>query len=873
MTSLPRIATSSVAALAAFGLLQTLAQAQQARTYTTDADFDEGVKLNVNHTVVHDQLQLNTIGQPGPLPVINIAVSGRGTMVRIDTVTGQILGEFSTSPDGMARNPSRTAVDTLGNVWVGNRDEESPIPGGSSAGFGSVVKIGVCLGGTRVNQDGTPNPRGAYLKGPFIYNTCVDRNHDGLIHTSHGLGDILPWPNITDGAGGADGLVQDADDEAILVFQRTHGTQVRFVAVDPSNNVWIGGYPAQPDFFDKLDGNTGAILSTFSTPSCGGGHGGVVDGQGVLWSTSENEGKVLRYVIASGTSQCINVPANHGLGIDPAGNIWVNQFDLDTVTKISPAGTVLGTFPTFGAIGDRATCVTPIDSDVWTDSSAGRDVTRLRNDGTFIKVIDLGPDGLSPRGLAVDQNGKVWVACNVSNTVKRIDPNAGSDGKGEVDLTVSLGIGARPYDYSDMTGITPLVNFPQSSGMWEVTYDSGVANTQFGRISWNASVPANTDFTVEFRASNDPLAFPTLPFTTAQNGVVFTGVSGRYVNVRASFHRPSTVTATPVLFDLTIEPAGGTPPMDDCVGGIRNPASLLVFPEFDSRVGDLTLLSVTNTATGGPNVNVEFVYIGRNGLQGQLLDCLESNRTQTLTPLDTFSAVARAHNPNQAQGYVYVFAKDPVTGAAIVYNHLVGNELLINGIETLSYSMNPYAFLGIGTEGTQTDHDGDGVRDLNDLEYSCSPDVIAIPRFFGQDSMFVSQLIMINLTGGRSFQANVDFLVYNDNEEVFSAQNSFQCWTKQRLHEISGVFDQSYLVQTNQDPTEILGASGRETGWMRINGNVAFSPATSIDDPVILAVLIERAPSGFSVCDLPFEIGTQLNGDLLLSGILGDSTP
>ena len=107
-----------------------------------------------------------------------------------------------------------------------------------------------------------------YLKPPFLYTTCVDRNHDGLIHTSRGAGDVRPWPNITDGNGGTDGIVQDAEDEAILVFQRVHGQQVRHVSVDADNNVWVGGYPFFPDFFDKLDGNTGAILFTFASPGC-----------------------------------------------------------------------------------------------------------------------------------------------------------------------------------------------------------------------------------------------------------------------------------------------------------------------------------------------------------------------------------------------------------------------------------------------------------------------------------------------------------------------------------------------------------------------------------------------------------------------------
>jgi streptogramin lyase len=846
--------------------LASVCRAQQPRTYTLDADFDEGVLLNVNHDVVHDQLQLNVAGQPGPFPFINVAASGSGTLIRINTETGAILGEFATSPDGFGRNPSRTAVDSQGNVWVGNRDE-------SSGGQGSVVKIGLCIGGVRVDANGTPNPNGLYLKGPFRYNTCVDRNNDGLIRTSRGLGDVLAWPNVTDGAGGADGVVQDAVDEAILVYQRTSGVAVRHVSVDASDDVYVGGYPFVPTSFNKLNGRTGAVLSTFAAPGCGG-HGGVIDGaRNLLWSTAEADNTVLRYDLTSGTSMCIPVPGNHGLALDRMGNVWVNQFLQNSITKILPDGTIAPGFPktSGGPAGDRAVCVTPIDGHVWSDNSFGQSVSRLDSNGTLLKVIDLGADGVDPRGLAVDSKGKVWATCTQSNTAKRIDPNGGGDGLGAVDLTVPLGRSALPYDFSDMTGIAPFVNL-NAGGFWQVTYDSTVANTQYGKISWNATVPQTTGLVVEFRASDNVSTIGSLPFTAAQNGVAFSGVFGRYVDIRVSMTRLPTSTATPILFDLTIEPLGGGGPGDECPTAVNTPGSLLVFPEFDNRFGDTTLLTVTNTAENLGDVNVEFVYIGRVGGSAQFLNCLEFNRTHTLTPKDTLSVLTSAHNPNLEQGYVYVFAKSKSTGAAIVHNHLIGNTLIIDGINSLSHAFDPYVFLGIGADGTTTDDDNDGRRDLNGVEYSCVGDELLIPRFLGQGGRISSSLILINLTGSPSFTATVDLLVYNDNEEVFSGQTSFQCWRRFNLPEISGVFNQVYLASTNHDPAEILGAPGYESGWFRLDGNNASSTAAYLPDPALLALYVERISNNLA-SDLPFETGSQENGDLLLLGPFGDSTP
>lgn len=873
------------------------AWSQTSRTYTTTADFQEGAATNVNATDVPDQLQLDVAGAPSPFPVVNIAASGRGTLVRIEGVTGQILGEYATSPDGLGRNPSRTATDSFGNVWVGNRNAQEPVGGVPK---GSVVKIGLCVGGTRVDADGTPNPAGLYLRGPFSYNTCVDRNGDGLIRTSRGLGDILPWPNVTDGAGGADGIVQDAVDEAIIVYQRTSGINTHHVSLDSNGDVWVGGFPFVSDDFDKLDGQTGAILTTIQNPLCGA-YGGVVDPNGVLWSTSSEGGTdLLRYVIGTQTRTCIdltqfgvnNTGENHGLGIGPDGSIWVTQFDLNQVLKFDPSGALVPGFPKpVAGDGRNRSVAVSSDGHAWVDGSLGRTVTRLDANGNLVKVIDLGADGQSPRGIAVDSNGKIWVACTLSHTAKRIDPNGGGDGLGAVDLTVPLGRGAAPFNFSEMTG-TNSVGVPQDDGRWEVLYDSLVANNEYGRISWNAAVPAGTTFAVQFRASDDPVAIQHLPYQPAQNGTAFSGVFGRYVNVLATFTRPPSSTITPVLFDLTIEGLAGPGPGPECPVGIRKPASLLVYPDFDSRPLSTTLISVTNTngdftpegniAAG--TVDIEYVYIGKRDGSGQPIPCLETNFTRRLTPNDTVSVVAKAQNPNHQQGFLYVFAKDPATGQAIVFNHLVGSALILNDFDGADYSYEPYAYLGIGAEGSPTDDDGDGVRDLNNLEYSCTPDVLLFPRFLGQTgspdpgfgvppAAFTSDLVLVNLTGGKDFDVVVDYLLYNDNEEVFSAQSSFVCWDKRTLLDVNSAFSNVFLSSTNHDQNEVLGAPGLETGWFRLDGRIASSSAAVVQDPSILALLVERMPLGRAACDLPFESGAQTNGDLLLVGVLGDQTP
>jgi hypothetical protein len=238
-------------------------------TYTLDADFAQGTLLNVNYDAPNsDQLQLNETTTP--FPFVNVAASGRGTVVRIHTETGEIVGEYLTAPDGRGRNPSRTTVDQLGNVWVGNRSEGQESPPGSGIPRGSVARIGLVLGGTRTDADGNPDPAGEYLSPPFDYNTCLDRDGDGLIRTSRGLGDIRPWSN----AGSADdhGGVSTAEDECIINYTRAGGGATRSVSVDAANNVWVGGRVG-PDSgaFELVDGSTGErVDGTRFNLGCGG---------------------------------------------------------------------------------------------------------------------------------------------------------------------------------------------------------------------------------------------------------------------------------------------------------------------------------------------------------------------------------------------------------------------------------------------------------------------------------------------------------------------------------------------------------------------------------------------------------------------------
>jgi len=327
---------------------------------------------------------------------------------------------------------------------------------------------------------------------------------------------------------------------------------------------------------------------------------------------------------------------------------------------------------------------------------------------------------------------------------------------------------------------------------------------------------------------------------------------------------------TPDDCDIAADPTidsddDGIPDTCECLELDRHrPGSLLLFPKYDNRSAQRTLFTVTNTH---PSQSIDVHFVFRDGTT-----CLEFNYSERLTPKDTITLLTRTVNPTANQGYAYAYAQSTTTGQPIVFNHLIGQALAIDGITTFEYALDAVSFEGIGNGmNTNTDVDSDGRRDLDGLEYAQAPDQILIPRFLGQTEVSASEFVFVDLTSGPAFQTVVDYLVYNDNEEAFSGQYQFRCWQCITLTNLAGSFSNAFLSGlSSNDPKEIQGLPGFETGWVRFDGRIAFSNFTQIDDPAIYVVLIERH-AGYAAADLPYEVCSQDNGSLLPLGPQGDN--
>ena len=505
----------------------------QSWTYTTDADFAQGTLVNVNYDDVPDQLQLDS--EATAFDFIWVAVSSKGTVVKIDTKTGAVLGEYLTAPAGMGTNPSRTTVDNNGNVWVANRNES-----------GYVTANAIAPGVPPVNR---------YM-GSAVYigleeaGQCVDRNSNGVIDTSTGLGDIRGWTNT--GAADTLGGVSTAADECIINYVRVNSTGTRHVSVDANNDVWISGIGGR--YFDLIDDVTGAIIR--QEPPVGyGGYGGLIDGNGVIWSARS----LLRWNTAlpltgpNGGNWTGYSHDSYGLCIDSQGNVWNTSLSGNVIRKFNPSGAQIGAYShgDYNAQG----CVVDQNDHVWVAHSlySGKNtVGHLLNDGTFIGNVILDPGtAAQPTGVAVDGDNNIWATGYNSGKVYRIDPAAGPIGAdgvtpiGAVDFT-SVSLGGILYNYSDMTGSTLIA--PPNTGTWTVIRDSGIVGAEWRGVSWNSNEPGDSSITVKVAVSADGVTFgPEVPVTNGSDP----GVQGQYLKVIVSFNRASTG-ETPILYDLTI---------------------------------------------------------------------------------------------------------------------------------------------------------------------------------------------------------------------------------------------------------------------------------------------------------------------------------
>jgi hypothetical protein len=177
------------------------------------------------------------------------------------------------------------------------------------------------------------------------------------------------------------------------------------------------------------------------------------------------------------------------------------------------------------------------------------------------------------------------------------------DGLGAVDLTVDLGQGAGPYNYSDMTGAV-VVGSTSPQGFWAVVQDSQTSGFEWGRITWNnepeGSEPPGTAIVVEARAADTEAGLGSQPFQLVSNGDFFS-MFGRYIEVRVTLKAgPGGV--SPVLSDIRIQPHNQPPVCTEAA-----PSVTTIWPPNHKFV-EITILGITDLDDDLVTITIDSIF-------------------------------------------------------------------------------------------------------------------------------------------------------------------------------------------------------------------------------------------------------------------------
>jgi uncharacterized repeat protein (TIGR01451 family) len=424
----------------------------------------------------------------------------------------------------------------------------------SSPSRTTVDLDGNCWVGNR--QTGTVVKIGLFENGGYI-----DRDLDGVIDTCHDL----------DGNGviTADELLPWGEDECVIYevvlipglectyapgdyngpYANDSGNPgPRGIAVDSQNNVWIGCYGTGKYYY--VSGSNGHILKVVDVSMTGHTpYGAVIDQNGILWSSGAYGNSVLRLDPSDNSSITINLGHfSYGIGLDRNNHLFVTGWNYACLSRINTlTGEIEWTKPS--PVYSRGVAVND-DGDVWIANSTAGTVTRYSNDGDYKATIIVGN---TPTGVSIDNNGKVWVVDNDDEYIHRISPTRNeTDSAGNIVNGVELSkriIGTAHYGYSDMTGVISST-ITTMKGSWTFIHDSGLENTPWGIISWDGHEPVNTSITVRVRSSSDQQNWSS--WEEAINGVTLSSIpAGRYLQVETTLQRLQG-NQTPILYDLTV---------------------------------------------------------------------------------------------------------------------------------------------------------------------------------------------------------------------------------------------------------------------------------------------------------------------------------
>jgi hypothetical protein len=592
------VSTLSVALSVALALQP--AEASVVKVYSSNSDFNLGQFTSVENSTIPNQVQLIP-GSSQTQPYIYIANHVWGTLSKVDTRDGREV----------ARYP--VCINNVGNTNLCPTNNPSWRP----QAYCNWSNSGHCPSRTTADLNGdiwvanrTFGGQGSVTKVAGEIGHCVDRNNDGVITTSQDLNgngriDIVEDGNMPDGPS-ANGEWRGQADECVLGTYPVggHNQWPRGLTIDGQNRIWVSTH--QDGMVYARNALTGAQVASVST-----GHniyGLAADSLGFVYTSNLVNGWISQINTTLPTPAKVKelgMPfISYGLATEKNSQTvwlapWVAQgritrmrFSDNTATTFQ-AGDWAGTHTRGVAVAN--------DGRVWISNWSTNQV-RFYNpaNNTWGPIYGVAS---GPIGVAIDPNNNIWTSNYYAENATKLVPSTGA-------VSNSSQIGVAPYSYSDMTGYQ-LTQGVVQQGTWSVINDGGIEDLEWGSIFLNEGagqcpaagcIPPGTQIYVEARCSNNPQ--PSGQWTIVSTGSPFVPVQkGRYFEVRAVLRiqgfQPTFM--SPVLTDMRVLPAAPT------LTGF-SPASV---PVGFSGAVQLTGKNFTNelTVNFGPGITVNSVVV------------------------------------------------------------------------------------------------------------------------------------------------------------------------------------------------------------------------------------------------------------------------
>jgi streptogramin lyase len=331
--------------------------------------------------------------------------SADGTVSRIDVTVGEETARYFSG----GAEPSRVAVDWVGDAWIANR---------AFGGVSTVRKIA-----------GFPD-------------RCVDADGSGSVETSTGPRDLRE------------------DDECVLftVEVGEEGGVARAIAIDgdtgldavTGGDAWVGLHDAEA--FLRLDGETGATEARFETPDFAP-YAATFDRAGTLWSISR-DGLLLSIHPRTEAVEVRPVPDPcfllYGIATDFEGRLVMSGFSCDRVFTFDPATELWATREV-----PRSPRGVAFDGGSFWIAHTGGDLSELTI-GPLLLSRTVALDGLSftpfeSIGVGADHLGQIWAISSQGGgpggegLATRFDPD-------DAEVTAQVPLGRAPHVQGDLTG-------------------------------------------------------------------------------------------------------------------------------------------------------------------------------------------------------------------------------------------------------------------------------------------------------------------------------------------------------------------------------------------------------------------------------------